>query len=151
IEALWGDDPPATALKTLQLYVSQLRRLLPAETLLTQQPGYVLRIGPRSLDAERFEELLAAARGALDAGDAEAAAGTLEDALSLWRGPALADFRYAPFAEHEIQRLEELRIEALEERVEAELARGRDAEIVNEAEALVREHPLRERPRAQAM
>src|SRR5215471_12587772 len=64
IEALWGDDPPATALKTLQLYVSQLRRLLPAETLLTQQPGYVLRIGPRSLDAERFEELLAAARGA---------------------------------------------------------------------------------------
>jgi YVTN family beta-propeller protein len=151
IDALWGDDPPATALKTLQLYVSQLRRLLPAETLQTRRPGYVLVVDSGSLDSERFEQLLAAGRHALDVGDAEAAAGILREALSLWRGPALADFRYASFAQHEIERLEELRLEALEERLAADLARGRHAEVVNEAEALVREHPLRERLRAEAM
>src|SRR5215471_19114775 len=75
IQALWGDDPPATALKTLQLYISQLRRLLPAETLRTRRPGYVLWVDSSSLDSARFEELLAAGRNALDAGDAEAAAG----------------------------------------------------------------------------
>jgi YVTN family beta-propeller protein len=151
IDALWDDDPPATALKTLQLYVSQLRRVLPFETVLTQAPGYVLRLGSGSLDAERFEELVGAARGALDAGDPDAAASRLREALGLWRGPALADFRYASFAQSEIQRLEELRLGASEELFEAELARGRHAEIVNEVEALARGHPLRERLRAQAM
>src|SRR5262249_29136701 len=151
IEELWDGDPPATALKTLQLYVSQLRRVLPAETVLTHPPGYILRADAGSVDAGRFEELLSAGRSALDRADLDVAVTRLREAVSLWRGPALADFRYAGFAQPAIQRHEELRLEAFEELFEAELARGRHAEVANEAEALVREHPLRERLRAQAM
>jgi DNA-binding SARP family transcriptional activator/ABC-type transport system substrate-binding protein len=151
IDELWDGAPPATAVKTLQLYVSQLRRVVPPGTLLTQSPGYMLQVSSGSIDAERFEERLAAGRSAHGAGDPESAASTLREALSLWRGPALADFRYASFAQQSIKRLEELRLEGFEELFEAELTRGRHAEIVSEVEALVREYPLRERLRAQAM
>jgi DNA-binding SARP family transcriptional activator/DNA-binding beta-propeller fold protein YncE len=151
VEELWNGDAPATAAKTLQLYVSQLRRLLPAETLVTRAPGYILRVEPGELDAERFEELLASGREALETGEPKRAAETLRRALALWRGPPLADFTYDEFARREIERLEELRLEALEERIEADLARGRHTQVVGELEALTREHPLRERLCAQLM
>jgi DNA-binding SARP family transcriptional activator/DNA-binding beta-propeller fold protein YncE len=151
IEELWSGDAPATAPKTLQLYVSQLRKLLPAETLATRAAGYVLNVGPDEVDADEFEELLARGREALEAGEPERAAVTLRRALALWRGAPLADFTYDEFARGEIERLEELRLEALEERIDADLARGRHANVVGELEALVREHPLRERLCAQLM
>ncbi len=151
VEELWSGEAPATALKTLQLYVSQLRKLLPAETLVTRPPGYVLNVGPDEVDADQFEELLASGREALEAGDPERAAATLRCALALWRGPPLVDFTYHQFARGEIERLEELRLEALEERVDADLARGRHTDIVGELEALTHEHPLRERLRVHLM
>src|SRR5262249_52105516 len=107
--------------------------------------GYVLRLEPRSLDAEAFERLLDEGRGLLADGRAREADEALRRALGLWRGQALADFRYEAFARDEISRLEELRLLALEQRLEADLALGRHAQAVPELEALVREHPLRER------
>ncbi len=151
VEELWSGEAPASALKTLQLYVSQLRKLLPAGTLVTRAPGYVLNVGPDELDADDFEELLASGREALDASEPERAAATFRRALALWRGPALADFTYEEFARGEIERLEELRLEAVEERIDADLARGRHADVVGELEALTREHPLRERLCGQLM
>ena len=151
VEDLWGGEAPTTALKTLQLYVSQLRKLLPAETLVTRAPGYVLNVGPDEVDADEFEELLASGRQALEAEEPERAAATLRRALALWRGAPLADFTYDEFARGEIERLEELRLEALEERIDADLARGRHADVVGELEALTRAHPLRERLCAQLM
>ena len=105
----------------------------------------------RGLDARCFEQLVGRGRCALGAGDPELAASTLREALGLWRGRALADFAYEPFAQAEIARLEELRLGALEARVDADLAPGRHAELVGELEALVAEQPLRERTRAQLM
>jgi DNA-binding SARP family transcriptional activator len=151
IEELWDGDAPATAVKTLQLYVSQLRKVLPAETLLTRPPGYVLRTSRDEVDSDRFEALLADGRRRLEAEQAEDAAETLREALALWRGSPLADFGYATFAQAEIARLEELRLEAIEGRFEADLARGRHADLVTEAQALLREHPLRERLRGLLM
>ena len=151
VEDLWNGEAPATASKTLQLYVSQLRRLLPADTLLTRAPGYVLRVEPGDVDADEFEALLASGREELEAGEPERAAATLRRALVLWRGPPLADFTYDEFARGEIERLEELRVEALEERIEADLARGRHAEVVGELESLRHEYPLRERLHVQLM
>jgi YVTN family beta-propeller protein len=151
IDTLWADEPPATAAKTLQLYVSQLRKLLPSETLLTHAPGYTLRVGDDELDLTRFERLLADGRRSLASGNAELAERMLRDALGLWRGEPLADVAYEPFAQREIERLEELRLEALEERLEAQLAGGKHAEVVAELEDLVREHPLRERLRGELM
>jgi DNA-binding SARP family transcriptional activator/streptogramin lyase len=151
IEELWSGEAPASAPKTLQLYVSQLRKLLPAETLVTQARGYVLNVGPKQVDADEFEELLASGREALERSEPECAAATLRRALALWRGPPLADFTYEQFARSEIERLEELRVEALEERIDADLARGRHADVVGEVEALTREHPLREHLCAQLM
>jgi DNA-binding SARP family transcriptional activator len=151
IEELWDGDEPATAVKTLQLYVSQLRKVLPPETLVTRSPGYVLRTSRDDVDSDRFEALLADGRRRLEAADAEDAAATLREALALWRGRALADFGYATFAQAEIARLEELRLDAIEGRLEADLTRGRHAEVLAEAQALVREHPLRERLRGLLM
>ncbi len=124
VEELWAGRPPATATKVVQLYVSRLRKQLGDGLLLTRAPGYVLRVDPDNLDAHRFERLFEEGRRALAGGDPALAAPELREALSLWRGPALADFTYEPFAQGEISRLEELRLACLEERIEADLALG---------------------------
>jgi YVTN family beta-propeller protein len=149
IDELWGDEPPATAVTSLQVYVSRLRKLLPASALLTRPPGYLLEVEPDDLDLQRFERLLAEGHEALAEGDAERAAIVLHQALALWRGPALAEFAFEPFAQAEIGRLEDLRLAAVEERLEADLALGRHAEVIGELEALVAENPHRERLRGQ--
>jgi DNA-binding SARP family transcriptional activator len=140
IDDLWGASPPATVAKSVQVYVSRLRKVLGEGRLVTRSPGYVLRVDPSELDVARFEALVGEARGAAP----EVAAVRLREALALWRGPPLADLAYEPFARAEIARLEELRLVALELRFDAELATGRHAELVGELEALVAEHPLRE-------
>ena len=154
VDALWGADPPDTAGKALQVYVSRLRKLLEPEgkaLLVTRPPGYALDLGGHTLDLHRFERLRADASRALEQGDPAAAEAKLHEALSLWRGPPLADFAFEPFAQSEIARLEELHVAALEERIDALLALGRHGEVVGELEALVAGHPLRERLRAQQM
>ena len=158
IEELWP-QPPETAANTLQVYVGKLRKALepertrgaPGELLLTRAPGYMLRVEPDELDADRFERLLSEGRTAREAKDHATAARRLHEALELWRGPALADFTYDPFAQAEIARLEELRLDAVEERIEADLALGKAADLVGQLEALVSDHPLRERLRGQLM
>jgi DNA-binding SARP family transcriptional activator/tetratricopeptide (TPR) repeat protein len=158
IEELWA-EPPATAHNTLQVYVGKLRKALeperppgaPGVVLFTRAPGYALNVDGGQLDSERFESLIEDGRRAREAGANELAMDRLREALGLWRGPALVDFTYEPFAQVEIARLEELRIEALEERFDVELAQGRHAELVALLEAHVAEHPLRERPRGQLM
>jgi ABC-type transport system substrate-binding protein/DNA-binding SARP family transcriptional activator len=147
VDGLWGERPPATAAKNVQVYVSHLRKTLGDGMLLTRTPGYVLRLEPGRLDADRFQALLEEARGQQPAQAAE----RLRAALALWRGEALADFRYDSFAQEEIRRLEELRISALEERLEADLALGRHEDVLSELESLVRAHPLRERLQGQLM
>jgi len=114
---LWGEDAPPSAANALQAAVSRLRRALPQGRLVTRTPGYLFRAFPDELDLGRFERLLGRGRQALAAGAAEEAARTLRLALSVWRGPALADFRYEPFAQAEIARLEELRLVCLEDRL----------------------------------
>jgi len=151
VEELWGERAPATAAKVVQNHVSQLRRSFTDGLLVTEGSGYTLRLEPGSVDLDRFEQLLGEGRGALAGGDPEQASGLLREALALWRGPPLADFAFEPFAQTEIARLEERRLAALEERIEADLALGRHADLVGELEALVKEHPLRERLRSQLM
>jgi predicted ATPase/DNA-binding SARP family transcriptional activator len=151
IEALWGEDPPDTARNTIQVYVSQLRKLLPEDTLETAAPGYRLAVDPAAVDFFEFVRLSQEGRSALTMGDAETAGETLRAALALWRGPALADLAWEPFAQAEVARLEELRLAALEDRVDADLARGRHGQVVAELEHLVGEHPFRERLRGQLM
>ena len=124
---LWGEDSPPSAANALQAAISRLRRVLPPNRLLTTAPGYSLRIFPAELDVRQFEQLLAEGRDALAAGNAADAAGILDQALSLWRGPPLADFRYEPFAQAEIARMEELQLACREERAEAHLASARPA------------------------
>ena len=148
---LWGEDSPLSAANSLQAAISRLRRVLPPGRLITRAPGYALRIFPEELDVSQFEQLVSEGREALTAGAAEQAARTLRQALSLWQGPALADFRYEPFAQAEIVRLEELRLTCLEERVEADLALGLASVLVAELRRLVSDHPLRERLRGQLM
>ena len=151
IDELWGARPPETAGNTLQVYVSQLRKLLPAGALVTRLPGYALEVDPDALDASRFERLARGGRDALARGDSAGASTALERALALWRGPVLAGVSFEGAAAGEAARLEELRISAAEDRIDAELALGRHAELVGELEALVAEHPLRERLRGQLM
>src|ERR671937_971010 len=141
IDALWSEQPPPTAPTSLQNFVSQLRKLLGADVLVTKPPGYQLRIEPDQLDVERFERLVDEARRE----PPEERAAKLREALALWRGPPLADLAYEPFAQAEIGRLEELRLVTLEERFGAALAAGRHAEVIGELESLVDQHPLRER------
>src|SRR5215468_8114439 len=148
---LWGEDSPPSAANSLQAAISRLRRALPPGRLITRAPGYTLRIFPDELDVSQFEQLVSEGREALTAGAAEQAARTLRQALSLWRGPALADFRYEPFAQAEIVRLEELHLTCLEERVEADLALGSASVLVAELRRLVSDHPTRERLRGQLM
>ena len=151
LDNLWGDAAPASARKIVQLYVSRLRKSLGDDALTTRSPGYVLPVEPEQLDAQRFAHIYEEAKEALAAGKAREAAETLREALELWRGPALADFLYEPWAQTHAARLEELRLAAISDRVEADLALGREAEIVGELEALIAEHPLRERLRSQLM
>ena len=145
IEALWPGDPPDTAAHAVQVYVSQLRKAL-GPVIATRTPGYELELAPECVDLHRFVCVAQEGRAALEGGDPVSAEGALREALALWRGPALADFLYEPFAQTEIARLEELRTVTLEERIEADLALGRHAELVSEVEALVAAQPLRERP-----
>ena len=151
VECLWPGEPPDTAAHAVQVYVSQLRKALGTEMIARRAPGYVLELDPGRVDVHRFARLADEGRQSLAAGDAAGAATALREALALWRGPALADFTYEPFAQTEIARLEELRLVALEERIDADLALGRHVELVAELEALVDSQPLRERPRAQLM
>jgi DNA-binding SARP family transcriptional activator/DNA-binding GntR family transcriptional regulator len=148
VDDLWGEDVPESAPKMVQIYVSQLRKGLPEGLLRTRAPGYAVEVEAEALDMNRFTRLKREGRVALEAGDATAAAALLREALSLWRGPALAEFS-EPFARVEGAHLEELRLGCLEDRIEADLARGRHAELVAEAEALAAQHPLRERPHRQ--
>ncbi|MGH3134395.1 MAG: alpha/beta fold hydrolase [Gaiellaceae bacterium] len=150
VEALWEEEIPETASKMVQLYVSRLRKVLPGGVLRTRPPGYLLEVGEHALDLQQFERLFAEGRAALAAGDVEAALERLQAALSLWRGPALAEFS-EPFAPPERARLDELRLACLEERIEAELALQRHRDVIADLEALVGRHPLRERPRRQLM
>jgi peptide/nickel transport system substrate-binding protein len=147
IAAAWDEQPPASVQQTLDSYVSRLRRVIGSDRLERRSPGYVLRVAEGELDLERFESLVARSRGA----DPETAAELLREALALWRGPALADLRYEPFALEAARRLEEQRLEALETRIDAELAAGSDGVLVPELEELVAEHPLRERFAGQLM
>ena len=147
IEELWGERPPETAAKALQGYVSQLRKTLGHEVLVTRPGGYVLQIAPGQLDVHRFERLVDEARDA----EPREAAEKLREALAVWRGPALADFAYDDFAQTEIARLEERRLVVLEERIDTDLALGRHAALVGELVALVAQQPLSERPQAQLM
>jgi DNA-binding SARP family transcriptional activator len=151
VEALWEDETPANAANALQTVVSRLRRALGETRVVTRAPGYALRAEPDELDASRFEALAAEARAALEAGDAHAAVESFRSSLSLWRGPALSEFVYARFAQAEIARLEERRLAVLEQRIEAELALGRHADLVAELDALASAHPLRERLQAQRL
>src|SRR4029079_5493260 len=147
VDRLWGERPPARAVKTVQVYVSQLRKALGESAIETHTGGYLVRVEPGALDLERFERLVERGRLLLSRGAAGEASAVLRDALGVWRGPALVDFSDEAFARDAIGRLEELRLAALGLRLEADLALGRHAELVPELEALVREHPLHERPR----
>lgn len=141
VDELWGEEPPPTAVKNVQGYVARLRRALGNGVLVTQAPGYALRIDEQHLDSSRFQALLEEARHE----EPPAAADRLREALALWRGPPLAEFTYESFAQEEIRRLEDLRLVALEDRIEADLALGHHEDVLSELESLVRAHPLRER------
>ena len=149
IDELWGEEVPESGRTALQVRVSQLRKALGDDggRIATRAPGYLLRVDRDELDLYRFERLVSEAGGAEPA---EAAA-KLREALGLWRGPPLADLSYASFAQPAIRRLEELRMAALEKRIEADLELGRQADLVGELETLVEQHPLREHLRAQLM
>ena len=151
IEELWAGRPPDGAPKTLRSYVSRLRAAIGDDVVRSRTPGYLLEIDPDRLDARRFERLLDEGRRARARGDAAGAAASLRAGLALWHGEALADLADEPFAEVEARRLEELRLVAIEERIEADLDCGRHHEIVAELEKLLDEQPLRERLWGQLM
>jgi DNA-binding SARP family transcriptional activator/DNA-binding beta-propeller fold protein YncE len=158
IDELWGDSPPESAANMLQGYVSHLRKALEPgrtrgehELLVSQAPGYVLRIRQNQLDANRFAHLASEGRQLLDDGDPRAAAERLRAALELWRGPALADLAYEAFALPEAERLEELRLATMEDRIDADLALGHHDALVGELREFVDVYPLRERARGQLM
>jgi DNA-binding SARP family transcriptional activator/pimeloyl-ACP methyl ester carboxylesterase/class 3 adenylate cyclase len=148
IEALWGEEPPGTAQTALHGHVSSLRKLIGADRIRTLPPGYLLQVSADEVDLARFESLVAQARERDDPHDRSAC---LREALALWRGEPLAELRCEAFSEREIARLEELRLAAVEDRVDADLALGRHHELVPELEPLVAEHLFRERLRGQLM
>ena len=147
LDELWGEDSATVAAGALRVNVSRLRKALLPDMLTTRSPGYVLQIEPGALDLHRFEHLVEEGRSLLGRGLAADASERLREALSLWRGPAFMDFAYERFAQTAIARLDEIRLAALELRIDADLALGRHHELVAELEALVTEHPLRERLR----
>jgi len=137
IDGTWGETPPASATNALQVHIHSLRSAIGADRIVTRTPGYLLRVEAGELDAERFEQLVRDGKSV--------------EALTLWRGPALADLANEPFAQAEAARLGERRVAAIEARIDADLETGRHAEVAAELEALVVEHPHRERLRAQQM
>src|SRR5262245_54193980 len=153
IDEIWGEEAPASGLSALHVRVSQLRRALDSagEVLVTRPPGYLLRADEERLDSRRFERRLAEGRALAADGEPAAAVEALNEALALWRGPALVDLASEPFAQAEIARLEELRLVCGEERIAAELTLGRHRDVVGDLEALVATHPLRERLHSQLM
>ena len=148
---LWGEDAPLSAANALQAAISRLRRVLPAGRLITTARGYMLQLFPAELDVAHFEHLIFEGRDALAAGTATEAVQLLDQAMTLWRGPPLTDFRYEPFAQAEMARLEELRLACLEERNEANLALGSAGALTADLGRMVTDHPLRERLRGQLM
>jgi len=160
IDQLWGERAPPTAAKLVHVQISRLRKALAAGganedagagMVVTRERGYELRLERGQLDSQRFEDLVAAGGHELAAGRPDRALSALERALSLWRGAPLADVAYERFAQSEIARLEELRVSAIEQLVDVQLALGRHAEVVGRLQALIGEHPYRERLRAQLM
>jgi YVTN family beta-propeller protein len=162
IEVVWGERAPANAVKNVQVHVSRLRKALEAESrsggsesrngiVRTRPTGYVLEVAPGELDIDDFQRLVEEGRRALAAGEPERAGTTLREALALWRGAPLADFTYESFAQSEVGRLDELRLGAVEERIDADLALGRHDDVTAELQGLVADHPLRERLRGQLM
>lgn len=154
MDELWGQEAPSTAEHMLHVYVSRLRKILEEDgrkVLVTRAPGYLIQLGADDvLDATLFEALVRQARG-MGRGDPAESLQLLERALALWRGAALADFVYEPFAQAAAGRLEELRVVAEEERIESLLALGRHQDAIPELESLVQRYPLREHLRAQQM
>ncbi|HWJ45845.1 MAG TPA: BTAD domain-containing putative transcriptional regulator, partial [Gaiellaceae bacterium] len=148
IDVLWGERPPRTAATSLQNFISQLRKSIGTDVLVTKPPGYALAIAQQQLDLGRFRSLVAEAR---DVDEPQARSDKLRAALALWRGPPLADLAFESFAEAFAAPLEEEHVATLEDRIEADLAAGRHREIVGELEQLVEQHPVRERLRAQLM
>jgi predicted ATPase/DNA-binding SARP family transcriptional activator len=159
IDLIWPDEPPATANHSLQVYVSQLRKVLepehragaPYSVLISRPPGYLVSITPEDLDLGRFQRLIDEGKDSMSEGAHEAAGAKFREALGLWRGPALADFGAQAFALGEISKLTEMQLCAVEDRIEADLALARHADLTGELEALVAQHPLRERLRGQMM
>ena len=151
LDELWGDPLPANPANVLQKRVSELRKLIGPDHVVRRGDGYLLAVGADDVDAAVFERQVIEGRRALAAGDVAAASRTLGEALALWEGPTLAELADLPFARAEAARLDELRMSAVEDRVDAELALGRHAPIAGELSAFVAEHPLRERLRAQLM
>jgi len=159
IDDLWGEEPPDGAGNTLQVYVSQLRKVLqpvsapgsPPQNLVTRGTGYMLRVAEGELDLQRFERLSDEGRASLREGRGDVASAKLAGALALWRGRAFADVAYEDFAREAVTRAEELRTVVLEDRVEADLYLGKDAALVPELRGLVAAHPLRERLWGQLM
>ena len=146
VDAVWGDQPPADEANALQSLVSRLRRALGGAGLVGQSPvGYRLAIDPGDVDANRFEQLARAGAEALRSGTQSKAASVLREALALWRGPALADVEDAPFAAATVSRLDDLRLTAIQDRIDADLALGNGAQVVAELDALAADHPLDER------
>jgi DNA-binding SARP family transcriptional activator len=158
IDELWGERPPANAAKTVQMQISRLRKALAGEAgstsagvVVTRERGYELMLDPERLDSHRFERLVAEGRSELAGGYLQRAVSALEGALALWRGAPLAELAYEPLAQREIARLDDLRVGALEQLIEAKLALGRHTEVVGQLEALIGEHPYREHLRALLM
>jgi len=158
IDGMWGEDPPASAVNSVHVYVAGLRRVLeprrahraPGQVLSASGPGYLLRLEPGQLDTETLENHLSQARRSRAAGDLAAAARSLDAALGLWQGIPLSGIP-GPWADIERVRLDELRLTATEERIEVMLALGGHHQAVPQLAGLIREHPLRERFRGQLM
>jgi DNA-binding SARP family transcriptional activator/ABC-type glycerol-3-phosphate transport system substrate-binding protein/tRNA A-37 threonylcarbamoyl transferase component Bud32 len=158
LDELWGADGGIDKQGSLWVYVSGLRKTLEPDRekrtdgtiLLTRAPGYLIRADPEQIDAWHFERMVGEGRALIDV-DPGAASVVLGEALALWRGLPFEDFTYEPFAQAEIARLEELRLEAVELRLDADLERGLSRQLISELESLVRQHPLRERLTGQLM
>ena len=151
VEDLYAEAAPVTALKQVQRQISELRKALGSSTIETRSPGYVIRLSPEQLDLGVFERLAADATEAISADDPRRAADLLRKGLELWRGDPLVDLAYESFAQASIERLQEIRLAALEQRIDADLALGAHSKLVGELDALVQEHPVRERFHAHRM
>ena len=154
IDELWGVSPPATARKAVNVYISKLRKTLTRDghdPIATADGGYRLVVDPDLLDADRMRSLVATARERMADGESEAASRLLEEALAFWRGPTLAGLELESFGRDEVAQLDELRLTVLMDRIDCDLAQGRHERVLGELQVLVREHPLRERLRAQQM